>query len=255
METEFVMTDVRWVAFDLDDTLHEFSLASRAAMEMVYDYLHEEFGLYHDDMRSAYGAILKEGQSTHFVEDVPSVFYRRQRFEKLFDRFSILPHIHLDQCLNVYDDSLSQVLTLKEGALEILQACKKSGLNVMVVSEGPHDAQELTIKRLGLSEYVDRLFTSSKMGVHKTNGLLMRALDEVGCSPSECVMLGDNLDRDVIPALQAGMSAVWVKKDVLPSKLPAVPHVQSLKQIVARFDGLEIQKQFPVPKIAKVHVA
>ena len=114
------MTAVRWIAFDLDDTLHEFSLASRAAMEMVYDYLHEEFGLYHDDMRDAYGAILKEGQMNHFVDDIPSEVYRHQRFEKLFDRFSILPHIHVDECLRVYDDSLAQVLTLKDGALELL---------------------------------------------------------------------------------------------------------------------------------------
>lgn len=252
MDIEFTMTAVRWIAFDLDDTLHEFSLASRTAMEMVYDYLHEEFGLYHDDMSSAYGAILKEGQMNHFVDDIPSEVYRRQRFEKLFDRFSILPHIHLNQCLRVYDDSLAEVLTLKEGALNILQECKKQGLKVMVVSEGPHDAQEKTLERLGISQYIDRLFTSSKMGVNKTNGLLSRALAEVECKASECVMLGDNLDRDVMPALNAGTPAIWVK-DTQQSF--SVPHVTSLTQIVNRLKGEPAQGQFPVPKTSAMHVA
>lgn len=252
MDTEFVMTAVRWIAFDLDDTLHEFSLASRAAMEMVYDYLHEEFGLCHDDMRQAYGAILKEGQMGHFVEDIPSTVYRRQRFEKLFDRFSILPHIHVDECLRIYDDSLAQVLTLKEGALELLQECKAHNLNVMIVSEGPYDAQGTTLERLGISRYIDRLFTSSRMKTHKTDGLLARALDEVVCKHSECVMIGDNLDRDVKPALQAGIPAIWVSDK--PQSF-SVPQVRSLKQIADRFRQEPAKQHFPVPKVKAAQVA
>lgn len=241
-----IMSDLQWIAFDLDDTLHEFTFASRAAMEMVYDYLHEEFGLYHDDMRPAYSAILKEGQMNHFVDNIPSEVYRRQRFEKLFDRFSVLPHIHVDECLKIYDESLSEVLTLKEGALDVLQECKRQGLQIMIVSEGPYDAQEKTLQRLGISEYIDRIYTSSRMGVHKTNGLLQKALEDAGCRVDECVMLGDNLERDIKPALAIGVTAIWVSNS--PQSF-SVPHVQSLMQIANRLKTKSMQQEFPVPKV------
>tara|TARA_B100001778_G_C18602660_1_gene638039 strand:+ start:3078 stop:3815 length:738 start_codon:yes stop_codon:yes gene_type:complete len=243
------MKKVKWVIFDLDDTLHEFSTASRTAMEMVYHYLHEEFGIYPDDAREAYAAILKEGQSTHFVEDIPSRVYRRQRFEKLFDRFSLIYHIHLDRCLDVYDDSLMEVMTLKEGALEILQECQKHKLNVMVVSEGPRDAQKKAIEKLGIASYVNRVFTSSQCRMHKANGLFTHALKEVGCSPDESIVIGDNPERDIKPAQALGLLAILVTTKAAPENMP---FVASLKELADRLRTETQDNVFPMPLAANV---
>ncbi len=238
------MTKVKWVIFDLDDTLHEFSLAAKTAMEMVYHYLDEEFGIDPVEAREAYADILKEGQSTHFVDDLPSRTYRQKRLEKLFDRFSLLYHIHLDRCLDIYDESLAEVLTLKEGAIELLQECKRHDLNVMVVTEGPEDAQQKTLERLGIAPYVNRLFTSSKCKLHKGNGLFTHAIEEVGGTPEESIVIGDNIDRDIAPAEAMGLLAILVTKKPVPRN---IPFVSSLMILAEQLKDEAKNYVFPMP--------
>lgn len=237
------MKDMEWVIFDLDDTLHDFSSASSAAMMAVYEYLYEEFGIYPEDASKAYRDILKEGQSGHFIEDKPSRSYRQGRFENLLDQFSILPHMHLDRCLDIYDDALCDALTLKEGAPEIIKLCKSLELKIMVVSEGPYDAQELTLERLGLSEFIDALYTSSKVGLHKGNGLYEYAIKQQGADKQACVIIGDNPDRDILPAQKAGIPSILVGDKDAPENTPSVGSLTVITQYLKR----AAIGQFPIP--------
>ncbi len=49
---------VRWVAFDLDDTLHFYRKASGRASAAVFEYLDEEFGCGIGELQAAYAGIL-----------------------------------------------------------------------------------------------------------------------------------------------------------------------------------------------------
>ena len=80
--------------------------------------------------------------------------------------FSIIPYRHLEAVLDLYDEALSRNLKLKDGAKETLLAARDNGLQIMVVSEGPHDAQEAALERLGIAPLVDLLITS---GAEKTS--------------------------------------------------------------------------------------
>lgn len=107
---------LKWVAFDLDDTLHSFRKASAEAMEAVYGYVYEEFGVLLDVQRQAYMDILAKGQSGNFIEDKPANDYRSERFGALLSSFNILPHIHLNMMLEIYDRALERTLEVKDGA-------------------------------------------------------------------------------------------------------------------------------------------
>jgi FMN phosphatase YigB (HAD superfamily) len=76
-------------------------------------------------------------------------------------RFSIISYRYLEAVLSLYDKTLSKNLKLKERAKETLLAARDNGFRIMVVSEGPHDAQEATLKRLGIAPLVDLLVTSA----------------------------------------------------------------------------------------------
>ena len=81
---------------------------------------------------------------------------------------------------------------------------------MMVVStEGPHDAQETTISRLGIAPYVDLLVTSSMEGLTKRGGLLKRALDKAGCAPGAVIYAGDSIKCDIAPARALGVRAIF----------------------------------------------
>ena len=92
----------------------------------------------------------------------------------------------------------------------------------MVISEGPHDAQETTIGRLGIAADVDLLVTSAGEGVSKSDGLFERALERANCVPHEVLYVGDSLERDIGPASELGIASVYVGDEELPEASKAI---------------------------------
>ena len=204
---------IQWIGFDLDDTLHFYRKASGRAAEAAFEYLNDEFGCDLDLLKDRYADILRKAQRGSFTEGKASRVLRGERFGALMAEFSIIPHHHLDRVLDTYDDALARHLELKEGALEVLSGLRQLGFSVVVVSEGPHDAQETTLARLGLAPYVDLLITSGQEGRSKREGLLKIALAKAECAPERCVFIGDNMECDILPALALGMAVFYVGED------------------------------------------
>ncbi len=208
---------VQWVAFDLDDTLHFYRKASGQASAAVFEYLDEEFGCGVEPLQAAYAGILKDAQQGAFADGRTARECRGERFGKLLAAFSIIPHRNLDEALDIYDTALAANLELKDGAAALLQDIKRAGRSIMIVTEGPHDAQETTVSRLGLTPYVDLLVTSSMEGLTKRNGLLKRALDKAGCAPGAAIYVGDSIECDIVPAHALGICTIFIGD---PSQAP-----------------------------------
>jgi putative hydrolase of the HAD superfamily len=224
---------IKWIAFDLDDTLHFYRNASGEASAAVFAYLHEEFGCDAQGLGAAYAAILKGAQTSGFAEGKSSREYRAERFGKLLASFSIKPHRHLDTVLDVYDDALSRNLKLKEGAAEALRECKLSGYSVMIVTEGPQDAQEATLERLGIAQYADLLVTSGRERVSKCGGLLKRALEMAACAPDELIYIGDSLVSDILPAMVLGVRTIYVgQEDQIPEGVQKISSLLQLRELL-----------------------
>ncbi len=98
----------------------------------------------------------------------------------------------------------------------MLIAAKGVGLSVMVISEGPHDAQVTTIERLGIAASVDLLVTSAGEGASKSDGLFEKALARAGCECHEVLYVGDSVERDIVPTSALGIANVYVGEDGLP---------------------------------------
>ena len=208
---------VQWVAFDLDDTLHFYRKASGRASAAVFEYLDDEFGCGVEELRDAYAGILKDAQKGAFADGRSARECRAERFGKLLAAFSIIPHRVLDEALNIYDAALAANLELKDGAEALLQDIKSAGRQIMIVTEGPHDAQETTISRLGIAHFVDLLITSSREGLTKRDGLLKRALDNARCTPGAAIYVGDSVECDIAPARALGIRVIYAGE---PGKAP-----------------------------------
>ena len=226
---------VQWVAFDLDDTLHFYRKASGRASAAVFEYLDEEFGCGIGELQTAYADILKDAQKCAFANGRSARECRGERFGKLLVAFSIIPYRNLDEALDIYDAALAANLELTAGAAALLRDIKGAGRSVMVVTEGPHDAQETTILRLGLAPYVDLLVTSSMEGLTKRAGLLKRALDKAGCAPSAAIYVGDSIECDIVPAQALGVRAIFIgEPGRAPEGVEAVSSLADLRTLFCR---------------------
>ncbi|KAL5043791.1 hypothetical protein BDW71DRAFT_187379 [Aspergillus fruticulosus] len=84
----------------------------------------------------------------------------------------------LDQLLVVYRGSLRRALELKAGALQVLETLKACRKKVIVVIEGPKDAQKWTVAALGLEQYINILVTTNEVGLSKVDGLFSAVLQQ-----------------------------------------------------------------------------
>lgn len=114
----------------------------------------------------------------------------------------------LQHLLGLYKASLQTALALKSGALELLSKLKGLDRKVILVTEGPEDAQRWTMEELGIADKVNVLITSNKFGRTKTDGLFGIVLTELSVEAKNFVFVGDNIARDIMPAVEAGIMTV-----------------------------------------------
>lgn len=110
--------------------------------------------------------------------------------------------------MDLYERVLVQNLQLNPGVLELFASLKRYGKGIVIVTEGPQDAQERTIEALGLAPKIGCLATTNKLGVAKVDGLYERVVDELGLKVGEVIVVGDSWERDVLPAAKAGAFCV-----------------------------------------------
>lgn len=238
-------SSIKWIGFDLDDTLHFFKKSSGAASEAVFSYIGNAFSIPAEELRHSYKKILAAAQSTNFSEGKTSRQYRKERFGKLLEDFSVSAPLQLEEALDIYDEKLAKSLQLKDGALEALTASKRAGLSVMIITEGPQDAQVITIDRLGLAPFVDLLVTSAAEQVSKSDGLFSRAFEKAQCSPSEVIYIGDSIERDIIPTSQMGVLNFYVGDAEI--KIPGTLKISNLHQIEELINELADERRSSAP--------
>ncbi|KAF6842225.1 had-superfamily subfamily variant 1 [Colletotrichum musicola] len=222
-----------WFGFDLDDTLHEFRRASSAATAKTLEKISRQHDIPMTSLCLEYSEILREKTLGAFCDGKTSYEYRRDRFGSLMARFSLAPDAEfLSQLLEVYENTLNDSLRLKDGALELFLKLKAAGRKIAVITEGPQDAQERTLKHLGIAEHVDFLATTNFFKVSKTEGLFPKVLGHLGIPAADMIYFGDSLARDITPAMEAGILSVHFAEHAETSFDADPPHVKTLQEIV-----------------------
>jgi putative hydrolase of the HAD superfamily len=230
---------LKWIGFDLDDTLHRFTSAAHIATAGVFEHIrsrHPELALH--ELEDRYKQIRKE-YVTSFTDGRPSRLYRLERMQQLLKR-SGLALTAAEELVDIYKQGLERSLTLEEGALDLLKSLKQDGHKLAVITEGPHDAQEWTIQQLGLSKQIDRLFTSNKERVSKKDGLFNVLMGHVNAQPFECLIVGDSIEHDIKPATKAGLKTIYFNRlntQAHPIATYTVHHLQDVLTIVRQSGG------------------
>ncbi|KAJ5689136.1 hypothetical protein N7462_003528 [Penicillium macrosclerotiorum] len=198
----------KWFGFDLDDTLHDFRKATGQASLTVFEAIHDQYAIDIDVLEASYQGILQKSTANAFTDGKTSTEYRRDRISHLLQTHGIDSDIQIDNFLDIYKSSLERNLNLKAGILDILDKLQQLNKKVIVVTEGPADAQEWTIQKLGLQPYVDILVTTNEIGKSKVDGIFQVILDKYGIKRSDIVFLGDNAVRDVQAAQKESILAI-----------------------------------------------
>lgn len=102
---------------------------------------------------------------------------------------------------------------LYEDALPVLEALRRHGLQIGLVSNGQRDLEEFAAHH-GLE--VDAIVGSRSHGRIKPHpSIFVAALGALGVSPAEAAMVGDSYEDDIEGARSLGMRAILLDRDGL----------------------------------------
>jgi HAD superfamily hydrolase (TIGR01549 family) len=100
---------------------------------------------------------------------------------------------------------------LRPGIPELLAESASRGLKLGLAANQPAEV----IGRLeahGIAKYFASTDVSGHHGFHKPDvRLFLHACEALGVEPAECIMVGDRIDCDIVPARQLGMRTVRLR--------------------------------------------
>ncbi len=234
-ELRKALEEKTWFAFDLDDTLHDYRGASRRAAETVFQLIRIGYRTDVDALRAAYGRILKQTTTGAFTDGKTSYEYRHERITALLNEFSIpiAPGL-VEDLVILYKSELGKYLELKPGARSLLTALKAMGKKIVIITEGPQDGQEWTLKELKIEDKVDYLATTNFFRTSKVDGLFGKVLEHLNIDAASMVYVGDSKDRDMVPAMKEGIFSIlyaeheWLSLDKTPVRINTLKKLETI---------------------------
>lgn len=227
-----ILAEKSWIGFDLDDTLHEFRRSSSKATHRVLAEISKLYRIPMHELKDEYSVILKKKPPNVFATEKAFNDYRKERLVSLLSCFSLPDDDRfISMLLGLYKANLMASLELKCGALDLLSLIKDMGKKIVIVTEGPQDAQERAVRDLGIGRFVDLLATAANFGVPKTDGLFPRVLKYLGITPGDIAYVGDSEERDMIPALAAGIFSIHLAEIKHVSFNTVPPKINTLKKM------------------------
>jgi len=93
---------------------------------------------------------------------------------------------------------------------EVLSYLKNKGYRLHLITNGFEDVQHIKLASSNLTDYFEEVITSEASGCLKPDPrMFAHALARTGATAAESLMIGDNLECDVLGAYNAGIDQVY----------------------------------------------
>jgi putative hydrolase of the HAD superfamily len=240
---------IKAVLFDLGDTLIDFGKLRTAR-------------LFHDAARTSHAYLHEQNQpgGVFIWYFLRNLFHLRVRYflsnvtGRDFDALELLQTVSGRKGVRLSDEQwehiawlwyepLTKIATVEPDLRETLTALKQQGLKMGIVSNTFVNLTSLDrhMREMGILDFFPMRMYSYEFHIRKPDRRIFRiAAERIGEPPEQIAFVGDRISRDILPALDCGMTAVL--KDAytntgLPTPLGAI-RIQLLSELPAIIEKL-----------------
>ncbi|OLU44052.1 HAD family hydrolase [Faecalibaculum rodentium] len=205
---------IRVILLDVDDTLLNFDACARKAMEQACQvtgvpWSRSLFDTF-QEMNAGFWQQIEAGKLT--LRQLWQI-----RWNRIFARLGIdADGQAFEQAFHGALDTTHETVS---GAAQVLKDLTDQGFILYAASNGRQRQQETRLHLAGLDRYLQGIFTSEAAGANKPaaqfyNYVMNKMREPLpDLKPDQVVMIGDSLSADVRGARDAGMHALWFRKD------------------------------------------
>lgn len=230
------MKHIRHIFFDLDHTLWDFDRnSSETLRELFFEQQLDGHGIDIEDFLVIYKGINASYWNLYNHNKVTKEEIRTGRFK------DTLNHFRFDNIERRAEDLGSQYIqrsplkkNLFSGAHETLDYLKKS-YQLHIITNGFREVQHTKLNNSGLTPYFNLVLCSDEVGVNKPNPLVFNtALQRTNASANESIMIGDNLEADILGAKNCGFETIFFNPNKSKKDVDTL-EIQALNELIKLF--------------------
>jgi len=220
------------VLFDLDDTLCDYTTARQTRLRIALGTALESAGIRHPDL-------------DRLVEESIAIQpHASDHFPALLTRHGVHdPELHA-AARNWYHQNRFHGLELYPEALTVLRSVRThpNVTAVGLVTNGPSDVQRDKINLLNLESELDFVIISGDVGFEKPHPGIFEAALSAGCAqPHQTFFVGDSDEFDMVGAINAGLTPIWINRIGRPWQLPSPPPPYTVCNLTALLELFDEQ--------------
>ena len=153
------------------------------------------------------------------VDNVATIGYSTRRFpascvqayEEISRRANRLPDpIFAERVHSAASSVFERDAEVVEGARQTLSELRENGMRLALLTKGDYDLQRRRIKRSGLCH----LFDTIEIVPEKSPDTIRSVVASLGVDVNAAWMVGNSIRSDILPAIDAGLRAIWVDAHV-----------------------------------------
>lgn len=201
------------IFFDLDHTLWDFERNSSEVLLQLYDdhQLKDLGGFSKEDFCAKFRVINHELWSSFNKKKLTRDSLRSNRFNLVLEALGsgngnmgqMLAEDYMLRC-----PTMPYIFPFAQEVLHYLKNEKKYALHI--ITNGFEDVQHVKLTSSRLSHYFQEVITADSAGYQKPDKEIFDyALTKTCCLNEECLMIGDNLEVDIIGAKNARIDQVF----------------------------------------------
>lgn len=223
--------------FDVDDTLYDQLLPFKKAILQFVDLPQDSFSELYKQFRHYSDQLFEDSVSGKISMKEMQIYRMKMALADLGVKVSDKTAYAIQE---IYSQEQEQ-LHLMAGVERLFEWCQKQGVELGIITNGPHIHQLKKIEALGLTKWIgsEKMIISGQVGVTKPNPAIFQLMEKrLGIPSSECCYVGDSFDNDVIGAKRANWKVVWFNHRHRPpgdKSIAADVVVESLQELVDHF--------------------
>ncbi|WP_426490328.1 YjjG family noncanonical pyrimidine nucleotidase [Hymenobacter sp. 102] len=205
------MKAYRHIFFDLDHTLWDFEAnADETLRHLFAEHNIGRHGVSVEKFIAVYSEVNHGLWRLYQSNKINQQQLRTVRFPRTFVQLGLREEDAPAGISEQFTDLLPQKSAVFPYTYEVLDYLRDKGYQLHLITNGFRDIQHVKLASSRLTDYFQEMVTSECCGHLKPDTrIFQHALERTGATAPESLMIGDNLECDVLGAYNAGLDQVY----------------------------------------------
>ena len=207
---------IKAVLFDLDDTLFDYESCHQEATKEIFKEIYKLTKTPLELIPILFEIAQKEVkmQLLWTAASHNKDLYFQKIFEKMNSQMKnkILPKdiLHIfDRYWKVFYSTIKR----ERATTELLKYLKRKGIKTWIVTDSSNYTQLKKLVHLGIDDKIDIMVSSEEAGMDKPHSSpFLLAAHKLEVLTKECIMVGDNIQKDIDGAQWLWMQGIWINR-------------------------------------------